>query len=253
MDVAMMQPTFAPWQGYFELIYRSEIFILLDDFQFSVQSYQQRNRLFVNKEKIGWYTVPVQKTSSFMAPLNEVRINEATKWRVKMWKAIELNYSKAPFFKDMLKPLKEWIFGDFSSLAEMNISFIKMVCGLLDLKREFRLSSDFPVSSKRSKRVLELLHWCGAKRYFSAKGAFEYMLEDGVFPVADIEVIFQSFTPKEYKQIGSLHSFIPYLSIADALMNVGPKETLELIKGGTSKWLIWEDMKRRLVLNNQPS
>ena len=50
MKVGMMQPSFMPWQGFFELIFISDIFIFLDDFQFSVQSYHQRNRLFVNTD-----------------------------------------------------------------------------------------------------------------------------------------------------------------------------------------------------------
>ena len=66
MKVAMMQPTFLPWQGYFELIYQADCFIFLDDFQFSVQSYHQRNRLFVNRDQVGWYTVPVKKSNAFL-------------------------------------------------------------------------------------------------------------------------------------------------------------------------------------------
>ena len=61
MNVAMMQPTFLPWLGYFQLIYKSDIFIFLDDFQFSVQSYHQRNKLFVNQDQVDWYTVPIKK------------------------------------------------------------------------------------------------------------------------------------------------------------------------------------------------
>ena len=47
MNIAMMQPTFLPWLGYFQLIHKSDLFVFLDDFQFSVQSYHQRNKLFV--------------------------------------------------------------------------------------------------------------------------------------------------------------------------------------------------------------
>lgn len=243
MDVAMMQPTFMPWQGYFELIYKSQIFVFLNDFQFSVQSYHQRNRLFVDKGKAGWYTVPVRKTISFKAPLSQTKINEATLWREKMWKRIEFNYCKTDFFAQVSPLLKEWLFAEYSSLAELNISFIKMVCSLMGLKRKFRLSSEFYSQSLRSFRVLELLRWCNAKRYFCAHGSFEYMKEDNVFPDNEVEVLFQNFKPKAYMQNDDGVTFVPFLSVCDALMNVGPDETLELIKRGTAKWLSWEEMK----------
>ena len=63
MKVAMMQPTFLPWLGFFELIYQSERFVLGDDSQYSHASYHQRNRLFVQAGQVGWFTVPVQKKS----------------------------------------------------------------------------------------------------------------------------------------------------------------------------------------------
>ncbi len=246
MDVAMMQPAFMPWQGYFELIYRSEIFIFLDDFQFSVQSYHQRNRLFINSGRVGWCTVPVDKKLSFKEPLNRARINEQTGWRSKMWISIESNYRKAAYFKDFSPILKEWLAEKQGSLSDLNMSFIKKICDLLGLKREFRLSSERPTSLKRSQRVIDLLNWCDAKRYFCAKGAFGYMLDDGIFPCEKIEVLFQDFVPKQYAQINCDGSFIPHLSIVDPIMNVGPKETLQLIKGGTLKWQGWDEMKKAL-------
>lgn len=97
MIVAMMQPSFLPWLGYFELIFRAERFIFLDDFQFSIQSYHQRNSFFVNRGQVDWYTVPVQKSKPFLL-LNQTPINEATSWRKKQWTRIEQNYSKAPFY-----------------------------------------------------------------------------------------------------------------------------------------------------------
>lgn len=241
MNVGMMQPGFMPWQGLFELIYKSDIFIFLDDFQFSVQSYDQRNKMFVSKGKDGWYTVPVKKLISFKAPLNETMIDEASGWREKMWRRIEANYSKAQFFDFMSPIIKKWLFTEEESLSGQNIVFIKLACDLFGFKREFRYSSDYAIKSRRSKRVLELLDACGAKRYFCARGSISYMLEDKVFPVAGMDVRFQNFSPAEYKQIGATDGFVPFLSVADALMNIGPDAVSGLIKNGTKKWLTWED------------
>lgn len=243
MNVAMMQPAFMPWQGFFELVYKSDIFIFLDDFQFSLQSYQQRNRLFVNKDTLGWYTVPVKKSCSFKAPLDKVRINEIGKWREKTWKRIEINYSKAHFFSQVQRYIKEWLFAEYLSLAAQNIAFIKTVCLLLDINREFRYSSQCNVQTKRSQRVLDLLRLCKARRYFCAQGAFDYMLEDKVFPVDDVEVLFQDFSHEPYPQVGSTNDFFSHLSILDAIMNIGPDRTLDYVSRGTKKWMNWNEMR----------
>ena len=241
MIVAMMQPTFMPWQGYFELILKSDRFIFLDDFQFSVQSYHQRNRLFINKGQVGWYTVPIQKLTSFGAPLNKTKIEETIPWRKKMLKRIEANYSKAPFYSEIAPFISSWLLTPAESLAEQNIIFIKFVCELLGVRCEFRLSSENDSKSKRSERVIELLRWCEADFYLCAKGAFEYMLEDNVFPVSDIRVLFQDFEVSSYKQVGTKDNFIPNLSVLDALMNIGPKATAELIQNGTDRWMSWQE------------
>jgi len=249
MNVALMQPSFLPWQGYFELIYQSQVFVFLDDLQFSVQSYHQRNRLFVNKDQIDWYTIPVQKAQSFQKPLNEVSIAANGKWLEKTWKRIVSNYSKADYFETFSSKLEKWLFEPTSSLAAKNISFILLACQTMGLEREFRFSTQFHTHETRSQRVAQILNWCGATRYYCAYGSFAYMKEDGVFPLADVDVLFQNFIPRAYSQIGAT-SFQPFLSIVDAFFNIGPANTLEYVRTGTSHWLSWQDRAASLDVHN---
>jgi len=242
MKVAMMQPSFMPWLGYFELIRKSDKFIVLDDFQFSVQSYHQRNRLFVSSGQVGWYSVPVKKSVSFKSPLNQTKIDESGGWRAKMWKRIQYNYAKTAYYNEIAPFIEKWLLNPAESLAEQNITFVQMVCDILDYKKEILYSSQFESKGERSERVVELLHACSAKQYYSAKGSFDYMREDGVFPLDDISVHFQDFQAEPYAQVGSKEAFVPFLSVVDALMNVGPAKTAELIQNGTKYWLTWETM-----------
>ena len=242
LSVAMMQPTFLPWQGYFELIYCSDIFIFLDDFQFSSQSYHQRNRLMVNKNMADWYTVPVKKKISFKKPLNETKINNNLPWKKKLLKRIKQNYSKAKFFNEVMPVIEKWISINYTSLADLNINFIKDICNAFKWNTEYIYSSSYSTNTDRSQRVLELLHKLKARQYYCANGSFGYMLQDGIFPVYDIEIFFQNFIPKEYHQVLST-DFIPYLSVLDALFNIGFEDTANLIIYGTENWLTWQDMK----------
>ncbi|MFA5905337.1 MAG: WbqC family protein [Desulfobacula sp.] len=255
MNIAMMQPAFLPWQGFFELICKSDIFIFLDDFQFSRQSFQQRNRLFVNKNQIDWYSVPIDLDKSFKAPLNRTTINERIPWRKKILKRLEQNYKKAKFYDEIGPYIEDWLNSRQDTLADLNVSFIMLVCRLLKLDKEFRYSSQFPTMAKRSERVLELARWCKTDRYISAKGSFGYMMEDKVFPVEDIEVVFQNFYPQPYPQVCSTNGFEPFLSILDALLNIGSVEVKKLVENGSPELLPWETMEatERMRLENEKS
>ncbi len=238
----MMQPSFLPWQGFFELIYNADVFVLLDDFQFSVQSYHQRNRLFVSPGQVGWYTAPVVKSGAFQQPLNRARVDDSSPWRRKMLARWQQNYGRTPYFAALFPRLAAWLGAPAASLADLNAGFIRLVLELLGWERELRFSSQLPSSSVRSRRVVELLRWCAASRYYSARGSFDYMREEQVFPVPGIEIVFQDFLPQPYIQAASPQAFSPRLSVLDALFNLGPEETGRLIAQGTRRWLSWDDL-----------
>ena len=139
-------------------------------FNFLFQSYHQRNRLFSNREQIDWYTVPVQKSSSFKLPINEVTMVETIPWRSKMWKRIRQNYSKAKYYHEIAPSIEKWLLTPGRSLAENNLNFIMIACRMLGLQRDYRFSSQLSSSKQRSERVLELLQWCEADRYYCARG-----------------------------------------------------------------------------------
>ena len=244
MKVAMMQPAFLPWQGYFELLDSCDTFIFLDHFQFSLQGPQQRNRLMVNIGQADWVTVPVLKEGSFLQPINKTVINNAAPWREKLWRTIDYNYAKAGFFPEIGPQVQAWLFSKADNLADLNIGFIKLACRLMNICPNLLYSSKMSSQGKRSSLVLELLKAAQATHYLCARGAFGYMLEDKVFPVEDVEVLFQNYNALAYKQVGAKGSFIPNLSVLDALFNIGPEATLDLIRKGKSHWNSWEDMLR---------
>lgn len=240
MKVAMMQPTFLPWVGYFELMYKSDKIVILDDFQFVYQSYHHKNRLFVDKDKVDWYTVSVDKKYSYLKPINEVKIRNDLKWRETFWKRMENNYSKAKYFYEIKDDIQNIISLPTEFLLEQNMRFIIYVAKLLDCENKICYSSKLNKSGKRSSEVLSILNALNADIYLSAHGSFDYMYEDGIFPIKDIDVYFQNHNPIEYNQVRS-KEFVPYLSILDALFNVGPND-LKSVVLGTDKWQSWDEM-----------
>ena len=176
--VAMMQPTFLPWIGYFELMLEADTFVFLDDFQFVHRSFDQRNRLFVSKDRVDWITVPVDKKCGFRKPYTEVPILETTPWRHKLWRQMEINYGKSLYFSSIGAKLQPLLLGNYKFIAEQNISLIMKICELLEINCEIAYSSQLSSYGKRSTRIKSLLEEIGASVYLSARGSFEYMLED---------------------------------------------------------------------------
>ncbi|BAL84079.1 hypothetical protein SELR_23710 [Selenomonas ruminantium subsp. lactilytica TAM6421] len=243
MKVAMMQPTFLPWLGYFELIMKVDLFVFCDDFQFVRKSYHQRNRLLFGKQNVTDITVPVKKKGVYQQKINEVEIREDLPWRTKLWKSIELNYHKTPYFsayKDKIEPL---IVQPKENLAKQNMELIECISSLIGAKTEFIRSSELHAIGARSELVKNLLHEVHADSFYQAHGSFPYMNEDGVFPLRDIPVYFQDAVPIPYRQYNnSTGQFVPYLSVLDVLFNIGAEDTAKIASCMTEHWLAWTEM-----------
>lgn len=243
MIVSMMQPTFLPWIGYFELLKKSDLFIILDDFQFVYQSYHQKNKLLVNKDTFDWYTVPIDKGHSFKKRISEAKIKETLPWRKKMWKSIENNYGKSKYFEIYKEEIKNIILEPTPSLLEQNMRFINFVAEIIDCRTKIKFSSEINKIGTRSEEVLSILKTVGGTTYLSAYGSFGYMYEDDLFSKSEIKVLFQNHIPKVYMQQRT-NEFIPYLSALDVLLNVGAEGFNDIIEG-TLSWLTWEEMVER--------
>ena len=95
--IAIMQPTFLPWVGYFELIRSVDLFIFLDSVQFDKRSWQQRNIIKTPKGS-QWITIPVISKGKFKQNISEVEISSQSDFTLKLIKTIKINYSKAKFY-----------------------------------------------------------------------------------------------------------------------------------------------------------
>jgi hypothetical protein len=241
IKIAMSQPTFLPWQGFFGYIHLADKFIFLDDFQYSVQSFHQRNSLFVNKNEKGWYTAVVEKSEGFLQGLNQVKLNETLGWQKKMWERIENVYGKADYFSELGPFVKDWLLTAHESLAVKNQAFIQHVCEGMKWETEFLFSSEIASDKTSSERVLQLLKHTGATCYYAAPGSFDYMQEEKVFPIEGIEILFLQYEQHSYKQKNG-KEFMPYLSVLDALFNIGFEASSNLIQSGVKKLTTWQEM-----------
>lgn len=239
--VALMQPTFLPWQGFFALVAFADVFVFLDDFQFQRHSFHQRNRLRLGDGSEAWLTVPVAHPKGEFPPLCAADAVVDDKWRRRVKATLEQSYGRAAHHGELRPAIDAWLDTEFSSLAEMNLAFIQWVASVMRFTPEWRRSSEIGAVGERSERVLDLLHKTSAGIYLAARGSFGYMRDDGVFPVEDVEVVFQEFEPAPYAQ-RKANGFMSHLSVLDALFEVGPDATRELVLEGQRSWVSWDAM-----------
>jgi WbqC-like protein family len=237
--VALMQPTFLPWQGYFALIAAADVFVLLDDFQFVRRSFHHRNRLYFLNEGAATVSVPVvHAAGGNEPPLSQARTTIDAKWRRHLKAKLDHAYRSAAFHAQLRPAVDEWIDTEWPSLAEMNIAFIRHAAALCGFAPEWRRSSEVGALGQRSERNVDLLQRVGARTYLAARGSLDYMVDDGVFPVDGIDVVFQEFVPVSYAQRNA-PAFESHLSILDALFEIGPAETREIVLAGQRAWVPW--------------
>jgi hypothetical protein len=236
-----MQPTFLPWQGFFALVAFADVFVFLDDFQFQRHSFHQRNRLRMGDGSEAWVTVPVAHPKGEFPALSAAETVVDDKWRRRIKATLDQSYGRAAYHGELRPAVDAWLDTAFASLAEMNIAFIQWVATSLGFAPEWQRSSALGATGERSERVLDLLRKAGAREYLAARGSFEYMRDDAVFPVDDVDVVFQEFEPVPYAQRKATE-FISHLSVLDALFEVGADATRALVLEGQRSWVPWDAM-----------
>jgi hypothetical protein len=227
MICAIMQPTYLPWAGYFNLISQADVFVFLDDAQFQKNSWHNRNRVLVNRAP-HWISVPV-KHNFLGQKINETEIVKTQPWRKKHSKLLQQTYCKHPFSDDILGITNIIEQEDFKNLAELNIRLLLWFIEKLNIKTKTYLSSQIDIDGKRTERIIRILDHLLADTYLSPKGSTEYLEEDGFSDLTETNIVFQNYNSAPYMQCGS-NDFESHLSIVDVVANIGWKSTKQYIE-----------------------
>jgi len=229
VKIAISQPTYLPWLGYFDLIDQVDKFVLLDTVQFEKQSWQQRNRIKA-PSGLEWLTVPVKIKGRSAQIIEEVEIAEP-EFCKRHLNLLRAHYRNAKYFTDVFPQfagiLEESCRG---RLALLNLRLIEWMMVSLGITVPLVLSATLQVEGKRSALNLAICERLRAARYYSAIGSAGYLLSDvDSFNRKGIEVCFQNYTHPEYEQL--FPPFCPYASTLDLIFNEGPR-SLEIIRSG---------------------
>jgi hypothetical protein len=204
MTAAIMQPTYLPWAGYFNLIGRADRFVLLNDVQFAKPSWQMRNRILL-QGRVQFITVPTLGSRNQL--ISEVRLAPED-WRSKHQKMLEHAYARhahgAAALGAVLPVLAD---RSLEKLQDLNAELIRSLCGALGIQANLLWSSQLAVEGQRSARLLGILNQ-------------HYIAEDALLDAAGVRVEYQHFDPQPYPQRGAPR-FEPRLSIVDVIASLG--------------------------------
>jgi RimJ/RimL family protein N-acetyltransferase len=215
--VAIHQPNFFPWLGFFDKLRRCDAFVLLDTVEFSKGSRTNRSQVQVNGQP-HWITAPVRR-AGIGGPIRDVLTDENHPWRAKVVKTLRQSYARADAFDAAMPLLEELIGHREERLALYNEHAIRRLAGELAAPAEILRASELDVSGHATELLVNLVQAVGGTAYLAGAGARSYQ-ENERFAAAGIDVVSQDFVPPE--QVGGL-------SVIDAVLRFGADGIRDLL------------------------
>lgn len=185
--------------------------------QFTKNDWRNRNRI-KTQTGVQWITIPVYH-KTLQQKISETKVSNH-KWGVKNWNTIQTNYGKAPYFKLFAPEMEEFYrTSNLSFLSEINVSLIKLICKMLNIKTTISNSADFDLPVDATERLVDLCLQTGSNVYISGPSAKAYLRED-LFTQRGIHVEWVDYSGyREYPQL--YPPFEHRVSIIDLLFNTG--------------------------------
>lgn len=219
MKIAIMQPYFLPYIGYYQLINSVDKFIIYDDVNYIKQGWINKNNLLSNN-LISSFVIPLDSPSSFNQIRNtKINPNQYEFWKIKILKTLNQNYRKAPYFNKCYELFLDII--DIKnldiSISELNYISLKKISNYLEINTEIIKSSTQYNNSelKAQERIIDICKKEKAEVYINLIGGIElYNKID--FKASNIDLFFIKTDEIYYKQFND--NFIPFLSIIDVIM-----------------------------------
>ena len=214
--VAIHQPNYLPWIGFFQKMALADIFVILDTVQFSKDSYTQRTKIRT-KEGWIWLTIPIEKKYYFK-PIKDILLPQDEKWLKKHKMSVVSNYSKCEFVDD--KFVDKYYSKTFEKLQEFNEFGIFYLKDKFGIETEIVRASELDIDEnlKSTELLVDIVKKVGGNVYISGLGGGKYM-DDKKFLMNNIKLEYIEFKPLEYLQ--RWDGFEPYISAIDLLFNLG--------------------------------
>ncbi len=224
MKLAIMQPYFLPYLGYWQLLNLVERFVIYDDVNFIKGGWINRNRILING-KSSYITVPLHQASPNKL-ICDISLQASSAWQIKMTKSVENAYRKAPFFSDIFPIIKQVIYYKTDNLADFLVHQLKIIIAFLGINTEVVKSCRKYKNNDLhgQDRILDICKREEASVYINLQGG-QALYNAAAFLRQGIDLYFMVMQQTPYAQRSP--GFVASLSLIDALMETGPQAVAE--------------------------
>ena len=214
MRLAIMQPYFFPYIGYFQLIAAVDLFIVYDNIKYTKKGWINRNRMLQNGKDV-MFSLPLKSDSDYLDVCERELAEDFN--RDKLLNQFKSAYRPAPYFAQTFRLVEQIVRYEDRNLFRFLHHSIVRTCEHLGIATEIRISSSIAIDHdlKNQDKVLALCQAAGASTYVNAIGGMELYSRE-TFLEKGIELKFIQSKPFEYSQFGN--EFVPWLSIVDVMM-----------------------------------
>lgn len=223
MKLGIMQPYFFPYIGYWQLIKAVDNYVVYDDVNYIKGGWINRNNFLINGQK-KLFTIQLNGASSYKK-INEIEIKDDFSSFKKM---LQINYAKAPFYKDCQELVERITSFDSKNLGVFLFNSIKSIAEYLGFETEIILSSEIEKDDnlKGQEKVIHICKLLEADEYYNAIGGQELYSKQG-FKENGISLSFLKTNIIPYKQLKN--DFVPGLSILDMMMFCSKEQINEML------------------------
>lgn len=228
MIVAIHQPNYFPWLGYFHKVLHSDVFVLLDHVQYSKSSYTSRVQILC-KGTPHWMSIPVVTSGRLGQSIREASSDPRAKWNGKHLNMLRANYARHPYFGEVFGRVEALLAEVEGDVAALNSKIIRALAAEMGARCRFVESSSLDLPDIESSELLvAIVGAVEGTSYVHGAGGRNYQDADA-FSAAGIELRDQRFAHPTYPQ-HRCSDFIAGLSILDCLFNVGLGGCGELLR-----------------------
>lgn len=216
MKLAIMQPYFLPYIGYFQLISSVDVFVIYDNIQYTKKGWINRNRFLKNNQD-EYFTIPIKKDSDFLCVNQRFLSDNLANEKIKLKNQIKSSYLKAPYFNEVFQLFENIVDNNEDNLFEFIYYSIQNLCLYLEIETKIIKSSTLTIdhSLKGREKVKAICQQIQANTYINPIGGMD-LYDKSDFKRDGIDLYFIKSDNIEYKQFGE--NFVPWLSILDVLM-----------------------------------
>mgnify|MGYP005869605355 CR=1 FL=1 len=227
-SIAVMQPYFIPYIGYFQLMNKVDEFVIYDNIQFSKSGWIHRNRILENGKDV-YISLPIKKDSDFLDVRERFLADNYEKLKIKFLSKFKNNYQKAPYFKETMPLVEELLNDEERNLFTFIYNTLIRIRKHLKIKTQITISSEIDIdhSLTSSDKIKAIVKKRNASSYINPIGGIELYKKDD-FKKDDIDLKFIKTNDFIYSQFDN--EFNPFLSIVDILMFNGKEESMNLLE-----------------------